>query len=177
MNCPGVSGEQSPKRMSRELEGRDPCRRESTSRGSQPTSAHAEFVRSKKTVPIAPATVRPTPRSWRSLDAPASRFANSASRRSATPESGRDGAAPTMPESRSWSARPRDCAPPSRNRAKIASSCRNQELRLNSFRPVLLSDAIYGNHESCGAKIRHIVARPPQLAHRLVSESHGVLQS
>ena len=84
MNCPGFSGEQSPKRMSRELEGRDPCRRESTSRGSQPTSAHAEFVRSKKTVPIAPATVRPTPRSWRSLDAPASRFANSASRRSAT---------------------------------------------------------------------------------------------
>ena len=39
MNCPGVSGEQSPKRMSRELEGRDPCRRESTPRGSQPTSA------------------------------------------------------------------------------------------------------------------------------------------
>ena len=106
-----------------------------------------------------------------------SRFANSASRRSATPESGRDGAAPTMPESRSWSARPRDCAPPSRNRAKIASSCRNQELRLNSFRSVLLRDAVYGNHESCGAKIRHIVARAPQLAHRLVSEPHGVLQS
>ena len=174
MNCPGFSGEQSPKRMSRELEGRDPCRRESTSRGSQPTSAHAEFVRSKKTVPITPATVRPTPRSWRSLDAPASRIVHPGGarrRRAAGTEQRR------QCQNQGAGAPGQGIAHRQAARAKIAPSCRNQELRLNSFRPVLLSDAIYGNHESCGAKIRHIVARAPQLAHRLVSEPHGVLQS
>ena len=59
-NCPGFSGEQSAERTSRKLEGRDPCRRESTPRGNQPNSACAEFGCSKKIVPAAPATPRNT---------------------------------------------------------------------------------------------------------------------
>ena len=84
---PEFSGEQSARQTSRELEGGNPCRRESTARGNQPNSAYAEFGCSRKIVPTAPATARPAPRSPRSSDAPASRFANGASRRSATPES------------------------------------------------------------------------------------------
>ncbi len=61
VNCPGFSGEQSAKQTSRKLEGRDPCRRESTARSNQPNSAYAEFGRSRKTVPIVPATALPTP--------------------------------------------------------------------------------------------------------------------
>ena len=50
LNCLGVSGEQSAKQASRELEGMNPCQRESTPRGIQTDSAYAESVCSRKTV-------------------------------------------------------------------------------------------------------------------------------
>ena len=43
------------------------------------------------------------------------RFANGACKRSATPETGPAEAAPTRPGSRSWSARTRNCARPTRS--------------------------------------------------------------
>ena len=101
LNCTGFSGEQSAKQASRKLKGGDPCQRESTARGNRPNSAYAEFGCSRKIVPTTPATARPKSQSPRSSDAPVSRFANGASRRSATPGSGWAAAAPTRPRSRS----------------------------------------------------------------------------
>ncbi len=91
MNYPGVSGGQSAKQASRKLKGRDSCRGESAARGDQPNSAYAEFGCSRKIVSTAPATARPALRPPRSSDALASRFANGASRRSATQQQRRQG--------------------------------------------------------------------------------------